>query len=138
MKTLTQALGVSLSVLGLGGYIGTGGSSVTALIPAVFGIPLLILGRLWDRKAVARIAAASLSCIGFLGSVPGLAKAFAWVGGGSVPRPSAVILQSVMAVLCGTYALWFLSRKLTNRLQARESALNSQDSPTPLNSKPLE
>ena len=94
-------------MLGLGGYIGTGGSSVTALIPAVFGIPLLILGRLWDRKAVARIAAASLSCIGFLGSVPGLAKAFAWVGGGSVPRPSAVILQSVMAVLCGTYALWF-------------------------------
>jgi hypothetical protein len=138
VKTLTQALGVSLSVLGLGGYIGTGGSSVTALIPAVFGIPLLILGRLWDRKAAARIAAASLSCIGFLGSVPGLAKAYAWVGGGSVPRPSAVILQSVMAVLCGTYALWFLSRNLTNRLQARESALNSQDSPTPLNSKPLE
>ncbi len=39
----TIALAVALILLGVGGYMGSGGASLTALIPAAFGVVLLIL-----------------------------------------------------------------------------------------------
>ena len=44
MAKITIGLGLVLIALGLGSYFGTGQASVTALIPAFFGLPLLLLG----------------------------------------------------------------------------------------------
>lgn len=94
--------GVALIALGVIGYFATGMQSVTALIPAGFGIILLILG--WvglnpARRKNAMHAAAALGVIGFLGTVPGVIKAFKWIAGTSPARPAAVISQTIMAAL---------------------------------------
>ncbi len=44
MAKITIGLGIVLIALGFGSYFGTGQASVTALIPAFFGLPLLLLG----------------------------------------------------------------------------------------------
>ena len=44
MAKITIGLGLVLIALGLGGYFSTGRESPTALIPVLFGLPLLILG----------------------------------------------------------------------------------------------
>jgi len=44
MPSVTIALGVVLIILGLAGYFLTGAVSVTALIPAFFGLVLAVAG----------------------------------------------------------------------------------------------
>ena len=44
MASTSIALGVALIVLGLAGYFLTGAASFTALIPAVFGVIIALLG----------------------------------------------------------------------------------------------
>jgi len=44
MANVAIGIGAALLVLGLAGYLGTGASSPTALIPAAFGLILLALG----------------------------------------------------------------------------------------------
>ena len=47
MARLTILLGIALIILGLGGYFGTGRESATALIPVLFGLPLLVVVPNW-------------------------------------------------------------------------------------------
>ena len=102
MANTTVAFGVILLVLGIAGYFGTGMVSLTALIPAVFGLLLLILGviaRDPNKRKHAMHFAAMVGPIGFAGSVGGLVKAFALLSGQQVERQNAVIAQAVMAIL---------------------------------------
>jgi hypothetical protein len=110
MVTVTMILGAVLVLLGLIGYLASGRASATALIPAFFGLPILVLGALARTSAAAPgllWAAAALALLGFLGSVRGLAKLPALLRGEAVQRPAAVRAQSVMAVLSLAYVvLW--------------------------------
>jgi len=102
MSNVTIAFGVILIALGLAGYVATGQESPTALIPAAFGVLLLICGVLARKEHLrkhAMHAAAALGLLGFLGTARGLVQAFALLGGGTVERPAAVTSQAVMAVL---------------------------------------
>ncbi len=56
MANVTIGLGIVLLALGLGSYFGTGRTSVTALIPAFFGLPLLALGWLALKENVRKHA----------------------------------------------------------------------------------
>jgi len=94
--------GVILIILGLGGYFLTGSQSWTAMIPAFFGAVLAVLGAIAldpAKRKHAMHAAAALGLVGFAGAVPGVIKAFKWLGGAEPARPAAVISQSIMAVL---------------------------------------
>lgn len=106
MAAITIWFGIILILLGLVGYVGSGGASVTALIPAGFGVVLTALGFAaryeWARKH-AMHAAAALGLLGFLGSVPGLLQLPTLLAGGDVARPMAVISQSIMAVLMALF-----------------------------------
>jgi hypothetical protein len=106
MPLITLGYGLILIALGVGGYFMSGGVSMTALIPAFFGLPLAILG-LVARKPGARKhamhVAAVLALLGFGGSFPGLLKLFTLLSGGEVARPAAVYAQSVMAVLSAIF-----------------------------------
>jgi hypothetical protein len=102
-----MGLGAVLILLGLGGYVSTGREHPTALIPAYFGAAFFALGWLGRndrlRKHVMH-AAAALALIGFL--VPGIMavpKLVKLASGNEVERPRAVVLQAVMAVLCGVF-----------------------------------
>ena len=117
MPLQTLLLGAVLVVLGLVGYAASKGASVTALIPAFFGLPLLLLGWLAgraERPGLWLIVALALAVLGSAGSAQGLAKLPALLSGGA-ERPLAVAVQSLMAVLCGAYAVSGLLALLRGR-----------------------
>jgi hypothetical protein len=72
MASTTIAFSVALILLGFGGYFGTGTSSLTALIPAFFGLVMLMLGMLARSDAArkhAMHAAAAVALVGLLGAL---------------------------------------------------------------------
>ena len=106
MATTTIGFGVVLIVLGLGGYFGTDRVSPTALIPAAFGVLLVIFGALArdeKRRKMAMHIAVVVGLLGFLGTVSGLIELPTLISGGTVARPAAVISKSIMAALMAVY-----------------------------------
>jgi sulfite exporter TauE/SafE len=106
LANITLVIGIALIALGLGGYFGTGTSSLTALIPAVFGAILALLGFMARDEAKRKMAmhiAVVIGLVGFLGSVPGLMKLPSLLAGQEVARPAAVISQSIMGALTAVF-----------------------------------
>jgi hypothetical protein len=104
----TIVVGAVLTLLGVVGYFASGRASVTALIPAFFGGPLLVLGVLALReglRAPTLYAAAGLAVLGLLGTAPGVVKFFKLMGGEDVVRPQAVKVQAFMALVCAAYVV---------------------------------
>ena len=101
MASTTIMFGVLLTVLGLIGYFLTGTTSVTALIPAFFGLILLVLGFLARSDAVRKHAihaAAAVALLGCLGALFSLFRA------PLATRPAmAVFSQAAMAVLTAVF-----------------------------------
>ena len=97
---------VMLIALGVLGYVGSGGASVTALIPAFFGGVLGLLrwiGRHERYRKHALHAAAVVGVVGFSGAARGLTGILALMSGNQVDRPVAVVAQAVMAVLMAVF-----------------------------------
>ncbi len=108
MAKITIGLGLVLIALGLGGYFGTGREHVTALIPAFWGLPLLILGLVALKEHMRRHAmhvAGVIALVGFAGTVRGLMKLPVLLTGGELARPAAVPLQAAVAILCLIFVL---------------------------------
>ncbi len=108
MAKITIGLGLVLIALGIGSYLGTGRASVTALIPAFFGVPLLLLGLLALKESMRKHAmhiAAVMGLLGFGGTVGGLMKLPVLLTGGEVERPAAVAVQAAMAIACLVFVL---------------------------------
>ena len=110
MPRITIVFGAVLIVLGLVAYFvmqEPGNRSMTAMIPAFVGLPLLVLGLIAQAKPASRKhtmhAAAALGTLGFLGTVPGVIKAIQWMGGTVPARPAAVQIQVIMCVLCAAF-----------------------------------
>lgn len=103
------AIGAVLAVLGAAAYVGTGFASITALIPSLFGIALVVLGwvgRSTGRRRIVAYGYGLLGLVGIAGSTRGLTDVWTLATGGSVDSPVAAGTQAVMAVLC--IALLFL------------------------------
>jgi hypothetical protein len=103
----TIALGAALIVLGLGGYFLTGATSLTALIPAAFGLLFVLAGVLarddrWRMHAMH--AAVAIALLGFLGSFRGLLGLGKLLDGTAV-RPAAIVSQTIMALLTLGYVV---------------------------------
>ena len=123
MAKPTIIFGILFILLGLGGYLGTGMASPTALIPAVFGLLLLIAGLVGaaeSRRKHAMHAAAMIVLLGLLGTARALGKLPALLGGGEVERPVAVLFQIVMALLCGLLLVLYI-RSFVNARRARST-----------------
>jgi zinc transporter ZupT len=106
LANTTIGFGIVLIVLGVGGYFGSDRVSPTALIPAAFGLLLVIFGALArddKRRKMAMHIAVTVGLLGFLGTVSGLLKLPALLSGGVVDRPGAVVSKSIMAVLMAVY-----------------------------------
>ncbi len=94
--------GAALTALGLGGFAATGARHRTALIPAAFGAGALGLGwiaRQPRRRRAAARGTAGLAALALAGSARGLGALPRLVRGEPVPRPAAVVSQSLMAAL---------------------------------------
>jgi hypothetical protein len=102
---LSINIGIVLIILGIVSYIATSAVSVTALIPAFFGLAFGGLGILAKRNESMRKhamhAALLLAILGLGGSFGGLTTLISSLFSGETPdRLSAVIGQSIMAALC--------------------------------------
>jgi len=100
MAKISIIIGVLLIILGLYGYFGLDSESITALIPAFAGVPLLILGLFALNEKYRKISmhiAAAMALLGFIGSamraVPALFK-------NEIANQEAFTIQLLMAVLC--------------------------------------
>jgi hypothetical protein len=106
VSRLTIVIGVVLIALGVIGYIATDMVSPTALIPAVFGLVLLVLGFYGGNDRTRKTAmhiAMGIALVGVLGTSRGLLQLPAALSGGDVERPAAVIAQGLMAILLIVY-----------------------------------
>ncbi|RQG89003.1 hypothetical protein EA462_11495 [Natrarchaeobius halalkaliphilus] len=96
-------LGIVLVLLGIGAYVGTGFASVTALIPAFFGVLIALFGvaggRL-DRERLATYGIVALSILGIVGSAQSVPDAIALLTGDSVDSVVATASQAVMILVC--------------------------------------
>ncbi len=124
MAKITIGLGLVLVTLGLGSYFGTGRESITALIPAFFGLPLLLLGLVALKESMRKHAmhiAAVIGLLGFGGTVSGLMKLPVLLTGGELARPTAVAVQAGMAIVCFIFVVlcvWsFMKARRANAAQ---------------------
>ena len=120
MANLSIIYGIIFILMGLISYFGISSESITALIPAFFGIPMLILGWLglnekWLKHAMH--VAAVLMLLGFFGTIGGLIKFFKMLAGAEMARPSAVTVQAIMALMC----LVFLILAVKSFIDARRN-----------------
>ena len=122
MANVGIVVGIVLVVLGVGAYFGTGGQSVTALIPTFFGVPLAALGfmgRDERRLKMAMHVSVVLVFVGFLGGVRGIPGVVALMAGQEVARPAAAVVQTAMAILCGLFLVLAVKSFLDARRDRR-------------------
>jgi len=103
MAKISIAFSIILIVLGLVSYFGISNESITALIPTFLGVPVLILGFLALSEKYLKHSmhvAAVLMLLGFGGTIGGLIKFFRMIAGETFERPSAIVVQAIMALLC--------------------------------------
>ena len=104
MPSVTRVVGFLLILLGVVGYVGTGGASITALIPAFVGALFLVLAiaaRSVEARKHVMHAAVAIALIAVIGVVPRILRA---VNDGDLQRP-AVLAQIAMAAILAVYVL---------------------------------
>lgn len=102
MTSTTRTFGLLLIALGIGSYLGTGRTSVTALIPAFFGAALVVCAIVARRESARKHAMHAAVAIGLVGAIAALARAVPAALNGQASRP-AVLAQLAMGVLLLIY-----------------------------------
>ncbi|QLG63196.1 hypothetical protein [Halorarum salinum] len=97
-------LGIALVVLGVAAYVLSDFASITALIPAFFGLLIAILGMVGnqqtDRQRLAAYGIGLLAVLGVLGSTRGIPDILALLTGDAVESTIAAVSQGTMIVIC--------------------------------------
>ncbi len=121
MPKRTITLGILLILLGLISYFVTAMVSVTALIPAFFGIVFFVLGWLATRKEDWRRhimhAAAVLSVLGIIGSIGGLISLIGVLFGAEFEESSGSIARAIMAI----FLIGYLIMAVKSFIEARKT-----------------
>ncbi len=105
MVRFTTTVGVALVLLGIGAYVLTSAVSITALIPAFVGVPLLAcaaVARSATRRRPALAVALAIALLGALGSSMNVIQIGDAIAG-TAQRPSAVWVSTIMFVLLVAY-----------------------------------
>jgi hypothetical protein len=102
MPSTTRLVGIVLMVIGIASYWLTGRTSVTALIPAFFGIVFVGLAYLARNEAARRHAMHAAVAIALLGVLGTLGRAVPAVLAGQLTRP-AVMAQIVTGLVLAYY-----------------------------------
>jgi len=121
MPHLAITFGALLTLLGVGVWLATGADHVTSLIPAFFGVPLLLTG-LAGLKAVLRMHAMHLAAgIALLGLLGSLARPISKLASGDgVALGLPLVSQLVMAALCGVFLVLCIKSFVDARRRRRE------------------
>ena len=104
MPSTTRVFGLLLIVLGTAAWVTTGRTSVTALIPALFGAVLVICALVARKESARKHAMHAAVAIALIGAIASLARAVPAAMNGDATRP-AVLAQLAMAVLLIVYVV---------------------------------
>jgi hypothetical protein len=128
----TVVFGALLIILGLLGKFATGTESWTALIPAGFGLPLVVLGLLSLKDHLRKHAMHTAALIGTLGFVGALIMAVPrlpqLLTTGAVKRDNgtdataSTLCMVGMALLCGLFVGLCVSSFIAARRRQRQAA----------------
>lgn len=102
MPSTTRLFGLILIVLGVASYVGTGRTSVTALIPAIFGAVFVMCALLARNESLRKHAMHAAVSVGLIGALASLGRAIPAVIDGNATRP-AVMSQLAMAAILLVY-----------------------------------
>lgn len=108
MPQITIAYAILLIMGGVGGYFYFDKASMTILIPAYFGIVVLLTGIAGLKEKFLKHSmhfAALLGVLGILASFRGFMQLPTLMNGGEVLRPNAVIMQSGMFTLSSVFVV---------------------------------
>ncbi len=113
MPATTRLVGMILAVLGIGSYLGTGRTSFTALIPAIFGVVFLLLAWLARNEAARKHvmhAAMVVALVGIGGTGSRL------LGATDFTRPATLAQLFTVVVLA-----WYLGKGIKSFRDARRA-----------------
>jgi membrane-bound ClpP family serine protease len=119
MSSTTFAFAFAYLVLGIAGFVLTGSTHKTALIPCIFGILFLVFGLLARKDSLRKHvmhAAVLIALLAFLGtarSLPHLPELF----NGTAEKPASIITQSLNAGL----SLLYIILAVRSFIQARRA-----------------
>lgn len=113
MTATTRLVGLILAALGIVSYVSTGRTSVTALIPAFFGVVLLALAWI-ARSESARRHAMHVAMVVALVGIAGTASRL--IGATDFTRP-ATLSQLVTVLLLA----WYLGKGIQSFREARRA-----------------
>ena len=122
MSSTTLTFAFAYLVLGIGGFVLTGSTHKTALIPCVFGVLFLIFGLLARKDNLRKHAMHAAVLIALL-ALLGTAKSLAYLPDlfrGTSEKPAAVITQSLNAGLSILY-IFLAVRSFIQARRARSS-----------------
>ena len=122
MSSTTITFAFAYLVLGIGGFVLTGSTHKTALIPCIFGVLFLIFGLLARKDNLRKHAMHAAVLIALL-ALLGTAKALAYLPDlfrGTSEKPAAVITQSLNAGLSILY-IFLAVRSFIQARRARSS-----------------
>ena len=122
MAPITLLFALAYILLGLGGFILTGSTHKTALIPCAFGVLFVLFGLLAFKEKLRKHAMHAAVLVALLAFV-GTAKALAHLPDlfrGTAEKPAAIITQAVNAFL----SLGFILLAVRSFIQARRARLS--------------
>ncbi len=113
MVATTRLVGLVLALLGVVSYLGTGRTSVTALIPAFFGVAFVLLAWLARNESMRRHAmhvALLVALVGIAGTASRL------IGATDFTRPATLAQLATVLILA-----WFLGKGIMSFREARRA-----------------
>jgi hypothetical protein len=116
MAATTRLVGLLLAVIGIVSYVGTGRTSVTALIPAFFGVVFLALAYVARSEAARKHAMHVAMVVALVGIVATATRLLPALTAGQIGRP-AVLAQLAMTLLLA----WFLGKGIKSFRDARRA-----------------
>ena len=110
MGKLTIGLGVLLILIAIAGFVATGSSHPTALIPAAAGLLFCVFGALANspepkRRMLWMHIAVTVALLAFLGTIKADVDVYRLAHGVSFEHPVAIEEKAAMSLLCLIFVL---------------------------------
>ena len=123
---MTITFGVLLILVGIAGFVCTGHTHPTALIPAFVGLLFILFGSLANtedskKRMLWMHIAVTVGLLGFIGTVPAAVDVFRLAHGTEFPHPIAIEEKAAMSLLCLLYVA-FCVRSFMAARRARAAA----------------
>jgi steroid 5-alpha reductase family enzyme len=122
MAPITLLFALAYILLGLGGFVLTGSTHKTALIPCAFGVLFVLFGLLAFKEKLRKHvmhAAVLIALLAFLGTARALSH-LPELFNGTAEKPAAIITQSLNAGL----SILYIILAVRSFIQARRARLS--------------